>query len=260
MACAYCDGPGPYSRDHTWPECFLNRTGRTAAHFSVKARKVHGADYVVNDVCEACNSGPLSEVDTYFCQLYDDYLHDLRDFEATVKFKYDPDLLCRGLLKISYNAARVAGSITEPFQPVRPFILGRVDPPAQLAWFVEVVSPSIIVNMGDPVRRTKVLPQMYRAAISQYLKPGGERLLTRVVAVNSFYFHVLLPKEPMEDAAFEAIAADFGRSIEGLVRLGRAWPVVTLRTSPQDGLRSFMPHLQAYRDQYEQFFFRRRRK
>src|SRR5437879_13415078 len=87
--CAYCDRAGTPTKDHVWPECFLERFGRGAvAGFSVKAQRVHGADYVVNDVCPACNSGPLSLLDTYFCKLYDESFHELHDLEATAVFRY----------------------------------------------------------------------------------------------------------------------------------------------------------------------------
>src|SRR6266545_2191792 len=110
--CVYCSRPGALSRDHVWPECFLERFGVTVAKFSVKARRVHGADYVVRDVCPTCNSGPLSVLDTYFCAMYDDYFHILSDLGSTVVLHYDFDLLARALLRIAFNSARGAGSET----------------------------------------------------------------------------------------------------------------------------------------------------
>ena len=50
--CAYCDQPGKLTREHVWPDCFLEREGREAAHFSVATQSVHGADYVVKNVCQ----------------------------------------------------------------------------------------------------------------------------------------------------------------------------------------------------------------
>src|SRR2546427_652532 len=96
--CAYCDGLGPLTRDHVWPECFLERFGLEVAKFSVKKSRVYGGDYVVNDVCRKCNSGPLSQVDEYFCALYDEHLHGLHDFNSAVVLRYDFDLLARALL------------------------------------------------------------------------------------------------------------------------------------------------------------------
>jgi hypothetical protein len=43
------------------------RTARQAVHFSLRAQRVHGADYVVNDVCSLCNRDRLGPLDAYFC-------------------------------------------------------------------------------------------------------------------------------------------------------------------------------------------------
>jgi len=99
--CAYCGSAGPFTDDHVWPSCFLDRFGRHAAHFSVRGQQVHGADYVVKDVCKTCNSERLSPLNAYFCRLYDEYFRFLHDFDSEVTFRYDFNLLARSLLKIS---------------------------------------------------------------------------------------------------------------------------------------------------------------
>ena len=146
MKCAYCDRERPATREHVWPSCFLERFGREVAKFSVKSKKAHGADYVVADVCADCNGGPLSEADTYFCSLYDQYFYRLHDTRSTVLFRYDYRLLLRALLKISYNSARSGGSNAEPFLPYRPFVLGEAGPPDSVAVFLELVAPSIRIS------------------------------------------------------------------------------------------------------------------
>jgi len=257
--CAYCDRPGTPTKDHVWPECFLERFGReVVARFSVKARRVHGADYVVNDVCPICNSGPLSLLDTAFCKLYDDFFHELHDLESTVVFRYDFDSLARSLLRIAFNSARAAGSETAQLVGTRKYVIGAEPRPAQLAVFVELVAPTFLDDGSGG--KKKVFPQMYRSAVTKLLTPNGGRIMTRIVAVNSFYFHLVLPREPMTLEDFEEAAGELATLTKGVVRLLPGTSEVTLKTSPQEGLRSFLPHLTAFQGQYAKFFEEQKRK
>jgi hypothetical protein len=259
MLCAYCGNEAAPTRDHVWPECFLQRQGRQAAHFAVRTGKVHGADYTVNDVCEVCNNERLSPLDAYFCALYDRHLATLHDFNTTLTFGYDFDLLARALLKIAYNSARAGGSDPGPLRVLTPYVLGSAPPARRFAIVAELVSPTTIADPGQPAGSERtVLPQMYRSAITQFLYPGAEALLTRIVAVNSYYFHLMIAKEEMLEEAFESLVAAFIARIQGTVRLSRTTAAVSLASSPQDGLRSFAPHLEKNRSQYEQFFARKR--
>ena len=254
--CAYCDGTGPFTKDHVWPSGFLDRVGRTAAHFSVKAGKVHGSDYVVRDVCAKCNNHRLSPLDAYLCRLYDTYFEELRDFDSTVAFKYDWDLLARTLLKVAYNSSRAGVSDPVPLARVRKYILGLDPRPKQLAIYLEVVSPSVVTPKGKS-KPEKVFPAMYRSAVTQLLTEGAEHVLTRVVAVNSFYFHLMLPKDNLSNKQFGVVAEALERLIDGTVRLKPGQSSATIRSSPQDGLRSIAPHIRANADQYRQFFAKR---
>ena len=188
--CAYCRGAGPFTNDHVWPSCFLDRFGRHAAHFSARGQKVHGADYVVKDVRTVCNSERLSPLDSYFCMLYEQYFAHLHDFDSTVTLQYDFCLLARTLLKIAYNSARQGLSNPEPLEELREFIVGLDPYPTQLAIFAELVSPTMVLQSNGSI--CKVMPNMYRSALGQYLGPGGDRILLRMVSVNSYYFHLIV--------------------------------------------------------------------
>jgi hypothetical protein len=72
--CAFCGQERKLTKEHVWPSCFMDRVGRNAAHYSPKSGKVHGADYVVRDVCAECNAVHLAELDAYFCAFYDSHL------------------------------------------------------------------------------------------------------------------------------------------------------------------------------------------
>src|SRR5688572_21591733 len=124
MLCAYCGLESVPTRDHVWPKCFLEKVGRGShAHYSPKSGKVHGADYLVKDVCAACNNNKLSVLDTYFCNLYDKYFCLPRDSDSVVEFSYNFHLLFRSLLKIAFNTARSASTEVQPLVRLAKYVL-----------------------------------------------------------------------------------------------------------------------------------------
>lgn len=256
--CAYCGEARPLTADHVWPNCFLDRFGRHAAHFSVRSQKVHGGDYVVKDVCKTCNADKLSPLDSYFCRLYDEYFVHLHDFNSTVTFSYDYSLLARCLLKIAYNTARQGVSDPKPLAALRGFILGLELCPARLAIFTELVSPRMVRQRDGSI--CKVMPNMYRSMRGLFVGAGGDRILLRVIAVNSFYFHLIVPLEMLSQTDFDEVVNQFSEKIKGAVKLSPGIGAVTIHTSPQDGIRSMIPQLEAYREQYRQFFAKKRSK
>src|SRR5262249_13651963 len=88
MRCAYCSEECSLTREHVWPEGFLDRVRQTEdyAHYSPKSGVVHGADYTVRDVCATCNNIKLSGLDQYFCALYDQYFYDPKGPNSVVEF------------------------------------------------------------------------------------------------------------------------------------------------------------------------------
>jgi hypothetical protein len=195
---AYCDQAARLTKEHVWPDCFLERFGNQVAKFSIRGQKVHGADYEVRDVCGTCNAQRLGPLDAHFCEMYDRYFQHLHDFNSTVEFQYTFDPLARALLKIAYNSARAGVSNPAPLATLRKYIIG-VDPtPVHLAILVELLAPSIVEEpSAHGTIATKILPRMFRSAVSQFLGPGGDRVLSRVVGVNSFFFHLVVPLEPV---------------------------------------------------------------
>jgi len=213
---------------------------------------------VVNDVCAECNSRRLSDLDEYLCRLYDSHLRHLQDFDSVVSFEFDGDLLTRMLLKIAYNSARLGGSDSAPLRAVRKYIIGVEPRPARIATFLEVVSPSLVDDPSMPGGKRKVMPEMYRSAVTGFLANGAESIQTRMIAVNSYYFHLMLPAPELQVEKFEQLAEEFSRRIGGVVRLAPQGGRIELRSSTQDGLRSIVPMLSANREQYESYFARRR--
>jgi hypothetical protein len=202
----------------------------------------------------------LSDLDSYFCQLYDEYFAQARDFNTTVTFRYDYTRLARTLLKIAFNSARAAGSEYEYLKRLRSYVLTGEPTPSQLSLFAELVSPTLVKDDSQASGTRVLLPSgFYRSAITKLLTPHGERVRTRIVAVNSFYFHLVLPAFPMMAPEFDEAASELGQYISGVVRLAPELSEVILQTSPQDAISSAVPHLRQHHDTYRDFFERRKR-
>jgi len=229
--------------------------GRTSAHYSPTSGKVHGSDYTVRDVCSTCNSDYLSALDAYFCSLYDAQLSIPKGFGQTVSFQYNYDLLCRALLKIAYNTARSVRDDCHPFARLTDYILYGGTTPPDIAVFAEIVSPTVIVSReGQGEVRKEILPTMYRSARGGLLTPHGKDVLVRIVAVNSFFFHVLIKIDEQHPEGFAKAVQEFGDNIQGVVLLSPGVSEIQLHSSPQDSLSSLLPLLKANRDQYNAFF------
>jgi hypothetical protein len=253
--CAYCGGVGKLSKEHVWPSAFLKRLEGNYAHYSPKSGKVHGGDYIVHDVCEICNNEKLAPLDSYFCSLYDTYFLNPRGFNEEVIFEYDYDLLARALLKIAYNTARSGGSETAPFERIVDYIRdGRIRSDG-FAVIGELVSPTLLIESnGSTLIPKEIRPTMYRSALARLISPNGDAVLLRIIAVNSFFFHLLIAREPFNQTIFDKAIQEFIDRVSGAVLLKPAYKNIILRTSPQDSLSSMFPLLQSKHKEYKKFF------
>jgi hypothetical protein len=252
--CAYCGSVRKLSKEHVWPSGFLKKLEGNHAHYSPKSGKVHGGDYIVCDVCECCNNEKLSPLDSYFCKLYDLYFSNSRGPNEEVLFEYEYDLLARVLLKIAYNTARSAGSEISPFTRTTDYILYGAKKPAGISIIGELVSPTFVADINAPAHIKEIRPIMYRSILGQLKTPHGYAVLLRIIAVNSFFFHLLITREPYHKTIFNRAVRELITNVSGTVLLKPERKSVVLRTSPQDGLSSMLPLLQKKHKEYKEFF------
>jgi len=256
--CAYCGKEGTFSREHIWPKCFLERVDYLAAHYSPESGNVHGADYIVKDVCQVCNNEKLSKLDQYFCSLYDIYFKEPRGPNSEVIFKYDFNLLSRVLLKIAYNTARSAGSETAPFQALKNYILEGDVPPSPFAIIAELVSPAYIVDNSKEISIPKEIPSIgYRSARAKLTTPHGHLVLVRIVSINSFFFHLLIGKEKTVD--INLLVNEFLEYIPETTFIDPSSNVVILHSSHRTSLRSLLPLLLGKFDEFKKYFEKNRK-
>jgi hypothetical protein len=163
-------------------------------------------------------------------------------------------LLARALLKIAYNTARSAGSETSPFIRTTDYILYGNKRPTGISMIGELVSPTFIADTKDTANVKEIRPTMYRSILGQLRTPHGYSVLVRIIAVNSFFFHLLITREPSNQTVFNRAVREFINHVSGTVLLKPTCKSVILRTSPQDSLSSMIPLLYRKRKEYGKFF------
>lgn len=192
--CAYCDGPGPFTREHIWPSGFLAR-GDYGVRFSSRAQRTFTGDLVIADVCALCNNGPLSRLDAHACELYDRRFAKFAEPGRSEPFTYDYGLLLRWLLKTSYNSARLSGQDRDLLAEYRRTIIAP-DPctPVFVAAFVATIAPSTMMNKGTGERK-RLYPLATRSGRSHFTDVSSDDLaVLRSLTINSYFFTLLIMK------------------------------------------------------------------
>ncbi len=258
--CAYCKQDKKLTKEHVWPHCFLKKRQYISAHFSVKGEKVHGSDYVVKDVCEDCNSIILSELDEYFCELTDKYFQNTIDQEEEIHFEYDYNLLSRALLKIAYNTTRAGVSDPTALSNASSYILGESTSFDGLIILLELVGPNEIIARGEHDVIKEIIPPLgYRSALMKLMTPNGHKVLSRLVSVNAYYFHLLVPLQELNADEIEQIKDEALGSLEGAVHINNEG-MVRIRVCDRIWVNTIFPRIEAYRKQYKLFFESEREK
>jgi len=188
-ACAYCEGSGPFTREHVFGAFFETRSGRRNRHSSTATRyqSVRGAP-TIRDVCACCNNSRLSPLDSYGANLLDRYFSHATSSLQGKPFNVSRVRLLRWLLKVSYNSARGTGEQVPSHRKCREFILGEArDPPFPIDVLVGLLPDPA---QGRPSRGGPV-PNLLR--VGEAILPDGQAATTirRIVALNRFLFLLL---------------------------------------------------------------------
>jgi hypothetical protein len=258
--CAYCKKDKKLTKEHVWPDCFLKKRQHISAHFSVKGEKVHGADYVVKDVCEDCNSIILSELDKYFCELTDKYFQNTIDPDEDIYFEYDYNLLSRALLKIAYNTARAGVSDPTALSNASSYILGESTSFNGLIILLELVGPNEIIAIGEHDVIKEVVPPLgYRSALMKLTTPNGHKVLSRLVSVDAYYFHLLVPLRDLTADEINQIKDEALGTLDGAVHINDEG-IVKVKVCDRIWVNTIFPRIEAYRKDYKIFFETERNK
>jgi hypothetical protein len=250
--CAFCSSPGRLTKEHVFPACFGRQSPDYVSRFSLPAGKLIGADHVIRDVCAECNNNRLSELDRWLCRFYANSLSHFPAPGQDVELKYKWDLLCRSILKVSYNAARSAKASSVPILAnFRQWLLSPSDTPTKLPHlFLQVIRPhrQMRATVNGMVLQ-EVKPKVVRAGEMRLLHPEATDCCIRYVQINSYLFIILLAWVNMPRARRRRGANAFIQSRPGTVELRGDGPI-TVAVSPIDTFEVLEDHLSIHRDAY----------
>jgi hypothetical protein len=232
--CAYCGSSGPLTREHLWPASLHRRL--TEANDDPKGlfwlRRANAeieGEPKLRDVCQACNNGALSQLDAYICELFDLYFIHIYRRHAIVRFEYDYHRLKRWLLKMSFNSARVHGSMDLFVYPnLLTYIRGEsLSAGRSVQLYVQLSYPGKIPreHLRDPAFVGAPIvwePQDNRVGLVAFSAEGVGRKILRAVHLRSFSFFLAF----FDPKGKSAVVSDFSKTF-----LGRASATVLLSAS-----------------------------
>ena len=201
--CAYC-GPTEVqrTREHLFPASLHQRIlelgSPEANRFWLRKidQEIKG-EPVIKDVCAACNNGPLSRLDGYAVQMFDRHCARILRKGETATFDYDYHLLKRWLLKMSFNSARLHGSLDLfVYRPLLPYILkGHLPTGRTVRLYLQLSYPGAVSQLdrdvyiegGDEPKTWE--PTLNRVGFV-WLTLGKKRKLLRIVHLQSYVFYI----------------------------------------------------------------------
>ena len=99
--CAYCGRSAGLTNEHVVPESYHKALGETISIVKTPTEdKAIPNPQEIGDVCAACNSGPLSCLDSYLADLTKRYFSTIVHAADRIRLHYDFDLLLRLTLKV----------------------------------------------------------------------------------------------------------------------------------------------------------------
>src|SRR5208337_4799728 len=143
------------TNEHVFPECIHKRSssgGTISIAHTPQGDKAVDAPVQVNDVCSVCNHEKLSKLDTYICELYDQYFKTIVHSGDRTDFRFDFDLLLRWLLKTMYNTSRSRGWEFRRDDELLKYILGEMPRPPIFRVLLQLIIPTQMPLVRGQVR------------------------------------------------------------------------------------------------------------
>lgn len=238
QACAYCGNIAPLTREHVVPSFIYKRNPLGKFGYNPKADAFITYEAQIKDVCAECNNRHLSALDgylKYFCD--DNDLDRLVTDEKSVRVRYDFSLLCRALLKLSFNCQRFRGSSTGWLRPFSDYILYGVDSPGS-------IGVKLAVEVLPCHKITEQERQRFEgeAKTWEYLPPhairlgqiGGqvsECLFIRYVFLKNFCFFLVMFSRTTEHRLLRRAFDQFSSALPEAVFLNFEKKAVTIKVS-----------------------------
>ena len=210
--CAYCGSVDAFTKEHIFPNGIIHRLDEDLISYNDKSDTTFKADLVIRDVCGSCNNGVLSNLDNYLCSVYDQCMSSAILPGKDAKLLYEYDLLLRSLLKISFNSARASSDGSKAVNTYRsliPYIVGRVSTTPNVMLRLQIVTSAKRLNVETNQVEGLLEARLLRSAKIAYDGPLKSRFIIRLVAINSFWFYLIVPTKPVSEAKKRAFIKGF---------------------------------------------------
>lgn len=130
--CAYCKnilGTPQHAKtdEHIIPASLINLFPEQDITYNCNKIYVDNRGVTISDVCQTCNNGFLSALDSYGKNIITEYFYkpfEYKDYNTPFSIKLDSDLFTRWILKIIYNEQRSNNIENSVINSSIPFIRG----------------------------------------------------------------------------------------------------------------------------------------
>ena len=210
--CAYCGLKDNLSREHIFPSGIIEKYDEKLLSYNDKSDFLFKSDLVVKDVCEKCNNGALSKLDNYLCSVYEKQMKAPISPGDCVELNYDYHPLLRSLIKISFNSARASSDGSKAIKVYKnlvPYLLGQKATAPGVMLRLQIVTSANKVNKFTGMNEGVVESKLLRSAKIAYDGLLASRFIIRLVALNSFWFYLIVPTLPVSQAKRNKFLEEF---------------------------------------------------
>jgi hypothetical protein len=197
--CAFCGAGTDLTKEHIFPDCLYKKVPSgesTSIAKTPQGDKAVSDPPTVRDVCARCNNGPLSKLDTYICELHDQYFKTIVRTGDRVDFRFDFDRLLRWLLKVSYNTSRARGWYFQKDDKLIKYVLGEGPRLSGFHVFLLLMIPTQTSSREWLVRpAAEEIPPQAGSSNSIDVKSFAGIAQGYLISLNSYFFHIFREKE-----------------------------------------------------------------
>lgn len=220
--CAYCGKSGNLTKEHIFPDFLLEIYPNYRTFGNIQQDKTVKAPPTIKDVCQPCNNGPLSVLDSYGSKLTRKYFKPPEDTKPPISFQYDYHKLTRWLLKISYNDARSIKKWHREHEVFIDYIVGRNQgPPLAITLLSTLIRPSKLTAQEQEIAGDEFwYPKVHKiGTVFAYNRDYDRQMhLGRWLGLNSFLLNLLAWKPGVPRQERKRIVKGF-EADNGLVKL-----------------------------------------
>ncbi|MEH6670874.1 hypothetical protein [Halopseudomonas sp.] len=190
--CAYCGKSEKLTKEHIWPSTLIKKY-EDLLTYNKSQNKLYKGDATIKDVCAECNNVHLGKLDFYLSSLFDTHLKNILKPGENAYLEYDYDQLLRALLKISFNSARsfATDKTIKTHKKFIKYILEGVCR-GSIMLRLQIVTASKTLNTQDNTENM-FKPEVLRCTDIDYDGALGNRFMIRMIAINSFWFYIIIP-------------------------------------------------------------------